>query len=459
LESGCIVKADSPQATPFFFIKKKDGWLRPVQDYRQLNDNTRKDSYPLPLATELLDRIKDSKYFTKLDIRWGYNNIWIREGDKWKAAFICQEGLFIPKVMFFRLCNSPATFQRMMNNIFANLITKEKVTVYLDDILIATLDLLTHIQTVRKVLDIIQTHNLYLKLEKCDWIQKEVDKWKIPQTKQELQSFLGFANYYWRFIEGYSDIVKPLTTLTGKVPWNWKEEEQEAFNELKCRFHNRSILSVIQRKGKLRVKVDASQWAMGGVLTQLQQGEWKTIAFWSQAFSEAERNYDTSNRELNTVISALKHWRQYLVGTEEPFKIWTDYQNLLFWSSPQNLTRRHARWVLTLADYNFTLHHIPGDKNKQANALSRMPQYEMGENDNDQTVILPPALFRNQGERKWEVLKVKRSTEKAKIPTKGSKDAAGYDLYSIKEKTISKESQELISIGIHISIPKGTYAE
>jgi RNase H-like domain found in reverse transcriptase len=95
---------------------------------------------------------------------------------------------------------------------------------------------------------------------------------------------------------------------------------------------------VIQRKGKLRVEVDASQRAMGGVLTQMQQGEWMTIAFWSQAFSEAERNYDTSNQELNVVISALKHWRQYLVGTEEPFEIWTDHQNLLFWSSPQNLT-------------------------------------------------------------------------------------------------------------------------
>jgi Reverse transcriptase (RNA-dependent DNA polymerase) len=157
--------------------------------------------------------------------------------------------------MFFGLYNSPTTFQRMMNDIFANLITKGKVTVYLDDILIATPNFLTHIQTVREVLDIIQTHNLYLKPEKCDWIQKEVkylehiisygqiqmdhaktqaiDKWKIPQTKKELQSFLGFANYYWRFIEGYSNIVKPLTTLTGKTPWNWKQEEQEAFNELK----------------------------------------------------------------------------------------------------------------------------------------------------------------------------------------------------------------------------------
>jgi Reverse transcriptase (RNA-dependent DNA polymerase) len=280
LESGCVVKADSPQATPFFFIKKKDGRLCPVQDYRQLNDNTRKDSYPLPLVTELLDRIKDSKYFTKLDIHWGYNNIRIREGDEWKAAFICQEGLFIPKVMFFGLCNSPATFQRMMNDIFANLIAEGKVTVYLDDILIATPDLLTHIQTVREVLDIIQTHNLYLKPEKCDWIQKEVeylghiisysqiqmdhtktqaiDEWKISWTKKELQSFLGFANYYQRFIKGYSDIIKPLITLTGKIPWNWKEEEQEAFNELKHQFHNGSILSVIQRKGKLRVEVDAS---------------------------------------------------------------------------------------------------------------------------------------------------------------------------------------------------------
>jgi Reverse transcriptase (RNA-dependent DNA polymerase) len=152
----------------------------------------------------------------------------------------------------------------MMNDIFANLIAEGKVTVYLDDILIATPDLLTHIQTVREVLDIIQTHNLYLKPEKCDWIQKEVeylghiisysqirmdhaktqaiDKWKIPWTKKELQLFLGFTNYYWRFIEGYSDIIKLLTTLTGKTPWNWKKEEQEAFNELKCRFYNGSII-------------------------------------------------------------------------------------------------------------------------------------------------------------------------------------------------------------------------
>jgi deoxyuridine 5'-triphosphate nucleotidohydrolase len=284
-----------------------------------------------------------------------------------------------------------------------------------------------------------------------------IDEWKVPWMKKELQSFLGFANYYQRFIEGHSGIVKPLTTLTGKALWNWKEEEQEAFNKLKHWFHNGSILSVIQREGKLRVEVDTSQKAMGGVLTQLQHGEWKTITFWSQAFSEAERNYDTSNRELNVVISALKHWRQYLVGTKKPFEIWTDHQNLLFWSSPQNLIRRHARWVLILADYDFTLYHIPRDKNKWANALSRMPQYEMGENDNDQTVILPPAWFHNLGERKREVLKVKRSSEKAKIPTKGSKDAAGHDLYSIEEKTISKESQELISTGIHISILKGTY--
>jgi RNase H-like domain found in reverse transcriptase len=128
---------------------------------------------------------------------------------------------------------------------------------------------------------------------------------------------------------------------------------------------------------------------MGGVLTQLQNREWKTISFWSKAFSEAKWNYDTSNWELNAVISALKHWRQYLVETNEPFKIWTDHQNLLFWLSPQNLTQRHARWVLTLADYDFTLHHIPGDKNKQADALSQMPQYEIGENNNNQIVILP----------------------------------------------------------------------
>jgi hypothetical protein len=125
-------------ASPFFFVKKKDGKLRPCQDYRYLNEWTIKNAYPLPLISEIMDKLKGAKYFTKFDVRWGYNNIRIKEGDEWKAAFKTNRGLFEPTVMFFGMCNSPATFQAMMNTVFADLIEEGITIIYMDDILIFT---------------------------------------------------------------------------------------------------------------------------------------------------------------------------------------------------------------------------------------------------------------------------------------------------------------------------------
>ncbi|SJL16238.1 related to TY3B TY3B protein [Armillaria ostoyae] len=144
LKSGRIRKSKSPFALPFFFVKKKDGSLRPIQDYRKLNEMMIKNRYPLPLISELIDKLQEAKYFTKLDICWGYNNVRIKEGDEEKAAFCTNRGLFKLTIMFFKLTNSPATFQWMMNNIFKDLIFEGKVTIYLDDILIFTKDLEEH---------------------------------------------------------------------------------------------------------------------------------------------------------------------------------------------------------------------------------------------------------------------------------------------------------------------------
>lgn len=152
LAKGYIRPSQSPISSPFFFIKKKDGNLRPVQDYQRLNEMTVKNRYPLPLISELMDRLRGARYFTKLDVRWGYNNVRIKEGDEHKAAFVTNRGLFEPTVMFFGLTNSPATFQSMMNNIFRDLINEGKVTVYLDDILIYSQDLDEHRRVVREVL-------------------------------------------------------------------------------------------------------------------------------------------------------------------------------------------------------------------------------------------------------------------------------------------------------------------
>lgn len=237
LRTGRIRPSKSPIASPFFFVKKKDGSLRPVQDYRKLNSATIKNRYPLPLISEVIHKLRNARYFTKLDVRWGYNNIRVREGDEWKAAFTTNRGLYEPLVMFFGLTNSPATFQTMMNDLFRDLISRGVVIVYMDDILIFTESLEEHRRVTREVLQILRDNHLYLKAEKCAFEQTEIEylglvirhgevsmdpvkvkgvqEWPRPTMKRELQQFLGFANYYRRFIQGFAHIAHPLHRLTG----------------------------------------------------------------------------------------------------------------------------------------------------------------------------------------------------------------------------------------------------
>jgi len=224
LKKGYIRPSKSPYASPFFFIKKKDGKLHPVQDYRKLNEHTICNQYPLLFIPDLISQVQDAHIFTKFDVRWGYNNIRIKAGDKEKGAFKTKYGLFEPLVMFFGLTNSPSTFQTMMNHIFCDLYVKHlqlgtRIIVYMDDILIATSSTLTaHENAVHDVLRRLEDHDLYLKPEKCVWETASVDylgvilekgvthmdpikisgiaDWPIPQMVKDVRSFLGFCNFY-----------------------------------------------------------------------------------------------------------------------------------------------------------------------------------------------------------------------------------------------------------------------
>ena len=223
-------------SSPVFFIKKKDGSLQLVQDYQALNAITMKNKYPLPLISKLINKLQGARYFTKLDVRWGFNNVQMKEGDEWKAAFQTNRGLYEPLVMFFGLTNSLATFQTMMDRIFEDLISEGVVVVYLDDILIFTKTLDEHRKVVRQVIELLQKHRLSLKPEKCEFEKTSikylgvvvsqdsvkmdpakvarVSKWPTLSNKKEVQSFLGFTNFYWRFIKGFSHIARPLFDLT-----------------------------------------------------------------------------------------------------------------------------------------------------------------------------------------------------------------------------------------------------
>jgi hypothetical protein len=253
LEIGYIRPSKSQYSSPFFFVGKKDGKSRPVIDYGKLNVFTIPDRYLLPLIQELVDKVKDARLFSKMDVRAGYNNIWIKEGDEYKAAFKTNMGLFENTVMPFGLRNAPSVFQRMMNTEFADIIATGKVIIYMDDILVATCnDLEEHQQLVHQILARLQKMDLYLKPAKCTFETRKieflgviledgtvmmdpvkvagVEEWKEPKTVKDIRKFLGFCNFYRRFIRNFSSIAKPLNTLLKKdVKWNFGNTKKMAF--------------------------------------------------------------------------------------------------------------------------------------------------------------------------------------------------------------------------------------
>ena len=167
LRKGYIWPSKSLQTVPVFFVGKKDGKKRMVQDYQYLNEWTVKDNYPLPLISDVLGNIGTKKVFTKMDLRWDYNNVRIKEGDEWKAAFMMPEGSFEPTVMFFGLTNSPATFQAMMNKLLRDLTNMGKVAVFIDDVIVGTETEEGHDELVAEVIKRLEENDLYVKLEKC----------------------------------------------------------------------------------------------------------------------------------------------------------------------------------------------------------------------------------------------------------------------------------------------------
>ena len=418
LRKGYIIPYKSPIASPVFFIKKKDGRLRLVQDYRKLNDFTIKNWYPLPLASDIINRLQQAHLFTKFDIRWGYNNIRIKAGDEWKAAFTTNRGLFEPQVMFFGLTNSLATFQALMNTIFADLVTAGKVAVYLDDILIYSTTQEEHRQVTHEVLQRLQAHDLYLRPEKCrferDKIEylglvikkgevtmdpvkvKAVTDWPTPQNLRELRGFLGFANFYRRFIKDFAKLAHPLNDLTKKdVQWTWNIPQRQAFQALKQTFSQQPILAIWEPHRPTRLEIDASGYATGGVLLQkLEDDLWHPIAFRSQSMIEAERNYEIYDKKMLAIIRALEDWRHYLKGLPQSFDIISDHRNLEYWRTTRNLTQRQARWSLYLSRFDFHLTHKPGIANTQADPLSRISTHLITDaDDNHDQIVLSPEHF------------------------------------------------------------------
>ena len=459
LESGRIRQSKSPMAAPVFFVKKKDGSLRLVQDYRKLNDMTIKNKYPLPLISELVNQLRGAKYFTKLDVRWGFNNVRIKEGDEWKAAFRTNRGLYEPLVMFFGLTNSPATFQTMMNDIFADMISEGVVVVYLDDILIFTKDLDEHRKITRRVLQRLEENELFLREEKCEFEKTEIEylgliisedhvgmdpvkvagvaEWPEPTNRREVQSFLGFANFYRRFIQDFSKHARPLFDLTRKdTSWTWGEPQRSAFRKIKDLVTSAPVLALPADDQPFRVEADSSDFATGAVLSQLssEDGKWHPIAYYSKSLSETERNYEIHDKEMLAIIRALEEWRHFLEGAKHRFEIWTDHKNLEYFMSAKKLNRRQARWSLTLARFDFLMHHRPGKSMGKSDALSRRADHGDGSNDNQDLTLLTPNFFAIRATEGLEVVGEERQL--LKLIRKGVAEAELEDTVSQAVKSL-----------------------
>jgi transposase InsO family protein len=405
LEKGWIRHSTSPAGAPILFVPKKDGGLRLCVDYRALNRVTVKNRLALPLISEILDRLNGKKWLTKLDLKDAYYRIPVAAQDQWKTAFRTRYGHFEYLVMPFGLTNAPATFQAYINKALGSMVDVTCV-VYLDDILIFSETREDHVEHVKEALERLRRYGLYANPVKCKLFQENVDflgfivgvdgiqmdperiktiaEWPTPRSFHDVQVFLGFVNFYRRFIQGYSQIARPLTDLLkgtkdGKkfhAEWKWSETAEKAFSHLRAAFQSAPILAHFDPTRRIRVETDASKYAIAAILSQLQEGDghWHPVAFWSRKLIPAETRYETHDQELLAIVQAFRHWRHYLEGSANVIEVLTDHNNLVAFSKLKQLNGRQARWAISLSEFDFTIQHRPGKANP-ADAPSRRPDY------------------------------------------------------------------------------------
>ena len=322
----------------------------------------KKDRYPLPCITNLLDSPRKAKIYSKINLGHAYHLVQIQEGDKWKMAFQTRYGSFEWRVMHFGLTNAPTAFQRFMNDIFGDLLNV-CILVYLDNILIYSDSKEEHQHHVREILRRLQQHHLYAHADKCffhistvkylgyilslssvtmasDKVQV-IQDWAEPRKIKDIQSFLGFANFYWRFIPKYSEITVPLTHLTHKgSAWDFSEKCCSAFTSLKQAFTTAPILAHWIPGMPLIVEMDTLDYALTAILSTISptDGEIHPIAFHSQTFTLPELNYDVHDKELLAIFEAFKIWCHYLEGSPTPVNMVTDHKNLEYFSTTKSLT-------------------------------------------------------------------------------------------------------------------------
>jgi hypothetical protein len=355
--------------------------------YRNLNNVTIKNKYPLPRIQDLFDQVKGAGVFSKIDLRLGYHQIKIKAEDIPKIAFVSRYGHHEYLVVPFELTNAPAIFMNLMNKIFMPYLDKF-VIMFSDDILVYSKDKSEHAKHLKIVLQTLREHQLYAKFSKCEfWLDKveflghvitkkgiavnpskveSVLEWKSPKNAKEIRGFLGMAGYYRRFIEGFSKIAGPMTKLLWKnTPFVWSEQCEQSFQTLKEKLTTAPVLAVPETDKDYIVYCDASKQGIGCVLMQ----DRKVIAYGSRQLRPNEVNYPTHGLELPAVVYALKSRRHFLYGAK--CELYTDHKSLKYFFTQKELNMRQRRWLELIKDYDLTINYTSGKANVVADALSR----------------------------------------------------------------------------------------
>ena len=387
---GVIEPSNSAWASPIVLVTKKDGTIRFCVDFRRVNNLTIKDSYPLPRIDDTIDALRGSSWFSTLDLASGYWQVPMAPEDAEKTAFTTPFGLFQFKKMPFGLANAPATFERLMDLVLAGL-HWDVCLVYLDDIIVFSQSFKQHVQRLQPVLERLRQAGLKLSPSKCHLFQPRVeflgyvvsgdgvstdpkkteaiDKWPTPRSVRDVRSFLGLCSYYRRFVKGFADIAKPLYVLTQQdVVFVWSDECQEAFQNLKAALTSPPILAYPSESDAFILDTDASSVGIGAVLSQVQNGTERVIAYFSRVLNPAERNYCVTRRELLAMVCAVNHFHHYLCGRH--FLVRFDHGSLRWLMNFRNLEGQMGRWLAFLNNYDFVIQHRPGKSHGNADALS-----------------------------------------------------------------------------------------